>query len=154
MNKLKRLIVLLFCSVFWFSAQAQDFSRNPQLQQRIIQAKLFEIKNALALSDATAKELAPIYRRYELEKSEVQFPNQGRLLRTNPDSLSTEEADKLITAQLDNSIRLSTIRKKYYSEFRTVLTPQQIIKLFKSEAQLNKKVMQELRRRFNNRMSN
>ena len=153
MNRLIKIILVLTCSVFCFSAQAQDFSRNPQLQQRIIQAKLFEIKNALQLSDAKARELAPIYRRYEEEKSEVQFPKQGRLLRTNPDSLTTEEADKLITAQLDNAIRMSTIRRKYYNEFKTVLTPQQIVQLYRSEAQLNKKVMMELRRRMNNRMN-
>ena len=153
MNKLTKIILLLTCSLCCFAAQAQDFSRNPQLQQRIIQAKLFEIKKALQLSEDKAKELAPIYQRYEMEKSKVQFPRQEGLLRMNPDSLNTEEADKLITAQLDNAIRMSTIRREYYNEFKKVLTPHQVVQLYKSEAQLNRKVMMELRRRMNNRMN-
>ena len=151
MNRLIK--AFLFCAAFilHFTVQAQDLSRNPRLQERITQAKLVEIRHALALSDERMKALTPIYKRYEAERSEISFARQGRLLRTNPDSLSTEEADRLMTAQLDNAIRISTIRRKYYNEFKTVLTPQQVVKLYKSEAQLNRKVMQELRRRMRNR---
>jgi hypothetical protein len=151
MNSLIKVIVAGICSLLILTAQAQDQTRNPKLQERISQAKLVEIKRALALSDAKMKELTPIFKRYEAEKSQLHFPGQGKMLRSNPDSLSTEVADKLITAHLDNAVKVSTIRKKYYNEFKTVLTPQQVMRLYKSEAQLNKKVMQELRRRMRNR---
>lgn len=151
MNKLIEIILTGIFSFLLLAAQAQDLSRNPRLQERISQAKLFEIKKALALSDAEMKELTPIFKRYEAEKNQLQFPGQGKMLRSNPDSLSTEEADKLITAHLDNAVKVSNIRRKYYSEFKTVLTPQQVMRLYRSEAQLNKKVMQEMRRRMRNR---
>ena len=151
MNKLIVSIIVSTLTILCFAVQAQDLSRNPKLQERITQAKLVEIKNAMALSDAKMQALAPIYKRYEGEKNEITFPRQGRLLRTNPDSLSAEEADKLITAHLDNAVKISNIRRKYYNEFKTVLTPQQVIQLYRSEAQLNKKVMQELRRRMRER---
>ncbi|MEJ8801865.1 hypothetical protein [Pontibacter sp. H249] len=151
MNKLLTTVFISMLFLLQFTGQAQDLSRNPKLQERISQAKLVEISKALVLSEDKMKALTPIYKRYETEKNEITFPRQGRLLRTNPDSLSAEEADKLITAQLDNAIKISTIRRKYYNEFKTVLTPQQVFKLYKSEAQLNRKVMQELRRRLRNR---
>lgn len=147
---MKKLLTFVLVSILFLSnntVQGQDLSRNPKLQERITQAKLMEISKELRLSDDKMKLLAPIYKRYEAEKSETSFPRNGRMLRTSPDSLSAEEADRLITAQLDNAIRLSTIRKKYYTEFKTVLTPQQALRLFKAEARLNRKVMQELRRR-------
>jgi hypothetical protein len=151
MNRLIKLIVAVLLSTLIFAAQAQNQSRKPEIQARITQAKLNEIKRALALSDAKMNELTPVYKRYEAEKSQISFPGQGKMLRSNPDSLSTEEADKLITAHLDNAVKMSSIRRKYYSEFKNVLTPQQVMRLYKSEAQLNKKVMQELRRRKRNR---
>ncbi len=149
MNKFLTTVILIsgILILFCYTAQGQDLNRNPKVQERITQAKLAEISKALALSDDKIKSLAPIYKRYEAEKNETSFLRQGRLLRASPDSLSAEEADKLITAQLDNAIRLSTVRRKYYNEFKTVLTPQQIMRLYRSEAQLNRKVMQELRRR-------
>jgi len=65
-------------------------------------------------------------------------------------SLSSEEADQLIAYQLKSAKKLILIREKYYNEFRTVLTPQQIIKLYQSEAELRKKVMAERKRRLKN----
>ncbi|GAB3195855.1 Spy/CpxP family protein refolding chaperone [Pontibacter aydingkolensis] len=151
MNKLFRFFILCFIGLLPFAAQAQNLRNNPNLQARVTQAKLVEIKNALDLSDAKMSELAPVYKRYEAEINEINFARQGRLMGTNPDSLSADDADKLITSHLDNAIKISTIRRKYYNEFKTILTPQQVMKLYKSEAQLNKKVMQELRRRLRNR---
>jgi hypothetical protein len=50
-------------------------------------------------------------------------------------------------AQLENAKRLIDIREKYYHKFKTVLTPQQIVRLYQTEAQIRQKVTQELRRR-------
>jgi type II secretory pathway predicted ATPase ExeA len=75
----------------------------------------------------------------------------ARLTKVDADSLSTEEADLLIVNQLESARKLISIREKYYKEFRTVITPQQIIKLYQTEAELRKKVMQEMKRRMMNR---
>lgn len=39
------------------------------------------------------------------------------------------------------------VREKYYREFRKVLTPHQIIKLYQTEAEMRQKVKQEMKRR-------
>jgi CRISPR/Cas system CSM-associated protein Csm2 small subunit len=72
-------------------------------------------------------------------------------MKVDSDSLSAEEADNLIVTQMEIARRLMDIREKYYKEFRTVLTPQQIIKLYQTEAELRKKVTLELKRRLMNR---
>ena len=68
-------------------------------------------------------------------------------MRANYDSLTSEEAEKLVMVQLENAKRLIDIRENYYYRFKTVLTPQQIVKLYRTEAAIRQKVMQELRRR-------
>ncbi|WP_114781948.1 hypothetical protein [Botryobacter ruber] len=149
---------ILFCVALLLNlaVQAQDLRNNPRLRERITEAKLLEIQKALNLSDADLKQLAPVYKRYDAALNELHFARQqsrqeAGLLRTNPDSLSTEEADRLITAHLENAVKISTIRREYYSEFKTVLSPQQVMRLYQSEAQLRRKVMQEVRKRFGNR---
>jgi hypothetical protein len=117
------------------------------LRERIIQAKLREIRLNLNLDQAKFDQFRPVYLKYENEVSGINFQKMTRLLRVDADSLSTEEADQLIVNQLESAKSLIALREKYYKEFRTVLSPQQIIKLYQTEAELRKKVMQEVKRR-------
>jgi transcriptional regulator with XRE-family HTH domain len=144
---------LLFLMIFFvsFSMNSQNPNRSAMLKQRIAQAKLQEIRKSLNLDMATFAQFRPIYMNYEREITRIDFKNQTRLMRVETDSLSAEEADFLITTQFKNSRKLINIREKYYKEFRTVLSPQQIIKLFQAEAELRNKVIAESKRRALNR---
>ncbi len=134
-----------------FNVESQNPDRFPKLRERIIQAKLREIQTTLKLDQVKFEEFRPIYLKYEREISGVNFRNMARLTKVDADSLSTEDADQLIVNQLDAARKLISIREKYYKEFRSVLAPQQIIKLYQTEAELRKKVMQEMKRRMMNR---
>lgn len=141
------VLTLLLC----LTAEAQNPERFPQLRERMVQAKLREIKLSLKLDQSTFDHFRPIYLKYEREVSGVNFRNLARLTKVDADSLSTDEADQLIVNQLESARKLISIREKYYKEFRAVITPQQIIKLYQTEAELRKKVMQEMKRRMMNR---
>ena len=134
-----------------FNVESQNPDRFPKLRERIIQAKLREIQATLKLDQVKFEEFRPIYLKYEREISGVNFRNMARLTKVDADSLSTEDADQLIVNQLDAARKLISIRERYYKEFRSVLAPQQIIKLYQTEAELRKKVMQEVKRRMMNR---
>ena len=133
------------------NVESQNPDRFPKLRERIIQAKLREIQATLKLDQVKFEEFRPIYLKYEHEISGVNFRNLARFTKVDADSLSTEDADQLIVNQLDAARKLISIREKYYKEFRSVLAPQQIIKLYQTEAELRKKVMQEMKRRMMNR---
>ena len=141
-------VLILFLSL---NAQSQNPNRFPVLHERIVQAKLREIKLCLKLDQDRFLQFRPIYLKYEQDISGVDFRKMGRLMKVETDSLSADEADQLIVNQLESAKKLISIREKYYKEFRTVLTPQEIIKLYQTEAELRKKVMQELKRRIMSR---
>lgn len=147
------LSILLFAFILLISpdTQSQNRERFPLLRERIAQAKLREIKLSLKLDQDKFMQFRPVYLKYEREISGVDFRKMGRLMKVDSDSLSAEEADNLIVTQMEIARRLMDIREKYYKEFRTVLTPQQIIKLYQTEAELRKKVTLELKRRLMNR---
>jgi len=113
-----------------------------------MEAKLREIGRMLNLDQGTILQLRPVYIAYENELMSVNFRELGGLNQVNADSLSSEEADKLVMAQIANARKLLEIREKYYNRFKTVLTPQQVIKLYQTEAAIRRKVMMELRKRF------
>lgn len=145
--------ILLFVLTLFVSSNtiAQNTNRFPVLRERIVQAKLREIKLDLKLNQATFEQFRPVYLKYEREVSDIDYRKLARLTRVDADSLSTDEADQMIVNQLETAKKLIAVREKYYKEFRTVLSPQQIIKLYQTEAELRKKVMQELKRRIMSR---
>lgn len=148
-NSLSTILFVLTLLVS-LNLKSQNPDRLPVLRERIAQAKLREIRHSLKLNQATFFQFRPIYLKYEREIARIDFKNQARLMKVDADSLSSEEADQLIAYQLKSAKKLILIREKYYNEFRTVLTPQQIIKLYQSEAELRKKVMAERKRRLKN----
>jgi len=150
----KTYLILLFVSVIMLSnfiAKSQNQNRFPVMRERIIQVKLRELKVNLKLDQVAFDQFRPVYLRYEREVSGIDFRKMARLLRVEADSLSTEEADQIIVSQIESAKSLIDLREKYYKEFRKVLSPQQIIKLYQTEAELRKKVMQELKNRRWNR---
>jgi hypothetical protein len=144
---------LLFVLTLFFSLNAlsQNPDRFPLLRERMTQAKMREIRLQLELDQATFEQFRPIYMRYEREVFGIDFRNLARLMKVDADSLSYEEADHLIVNQLETAHKLISIREKYYKEFRAIITPQQIIKLYQTEAELRKKVLQEMKRRMMSR---
>jgi len=147
MRTIYKAFVLLMLTMLSLGAQSQNAKRLPILRERILQAKLVEIRRSLNLDQATMQRLRPIYIEYEKEISGVNTNNQRRLMSANSDTLTPQEAERLVMVQLENAKRLIDIREKYYHKFKTVLTPQQIVRLYQTEAQIRQKVTQEIRRR-------
>ena len=151
MKNILSTLFLILSLLVSLNAESQNLDRFPLLRQRIIQAKLREIRISLKLDQATFAQFRPIYLKYENEISRIDLPKMTRLMKVDTDSISAEEADQLIVNQLKSAKQLIDIREKYYNQFKTVLKPQQIIKLYQTEAELRKKVMAELKRRVINR---
>jgi len=147
MRTIYKAFVLLMLTMLSLGAQSQNAKRLPIVRERILQAKLVEIRRSLNLDQATMQRLRPIYIEYEKEISGVNTNNQRRLMSANSDTLTPQEAERLVMVQLENAKRLIDIREKYYHKFKTVLTPQQIVRLYQTEAQIRQKVTQEIRRR-------
>jgi hypothetical protein len=147
MKNLCLILLLISTLLSGFTANSQNSDRFPKLRERIIQAKLREIRLNLKLDQARFDKFRPVYIKYEGEVSEIDFRKMTRLMRVDADSLSSEEADQIIVNQLESAKRLIALREKYYREFRAVLLPQQIIKLYQTEAEMRTKVTQELKKR-------
>lgn len=151
---MKNAFLVLFLALLMLpglNVQSQNPERFPKLRERITLAKLREIRLSLNLDQATFERFRPIYLEYDREITGIDFRKMARLMKVNADSLSSEEADLMIVNQMKTARSLIDIREKYYPEFRKVISPQQIIKLYQTEAEIRKKVMQELKKRMMSR---
>ena len=137
---------LVFVSIIFagLNVRSQNINRFPRLKERIERAKLNEIQLKFKLDSSTFDHFRPIYLKYENEISSIDFRKMAKLMKVNPDSLSATDAELLINDQLQSAKKIIRLREKYYKEFRTALSPQQILKLYQIEAELRKEIGQEI----------
>lgn len=140
--------MLMLISTFTFSAWSQrEVEFGGKLRQRFTQIKLAEIRRELNIPPERMIQFRPIYMRYEMEKANTKVRFEKGLMRVNPDSLSDAEVEKFVKTQLANAKRLIEVREMYYDEFRKVLSPREIIRLYQCENNIQKRINQEIKRR-------
>jgi hypothetical protein len=125
----------------------QTQGKYPILRERLANAKFDYIKEKLALTDAQTEQFRPVYMAYDKEQAQIGKLKNLRMDNVNADSLSADEAQRLITARLEFAQKQLDLRKKYSVEFQKVITPQQLIKLQQAEMEIRQKVLMELRNR-------
>lgn len=150
MKTISSILLISLCLLLAGEISGQNRPWGMPLRERILQAKLREIQKSLALEKPAFDRFKPVYLAYEKELAGVNLRDQSRIMQVNADSLSAAEAENMVMAQIQNAKNLIALREQYYPKFRTVLTPQQIIKLYQTETAIRRKVMLELRRRFGN----
>ncbi len=121
----------------------------PAFRERLLNARFNEISSRLELEPARAEKLKPVYFRYEKEKASVFIVNEERFSRNDRENLSPEQEEKLYISRLERAKKLIEIREKYYPEFRTVLSPKEIVQFNRIEMEINRKMVQQIRKRLN-----
>lgn len=123
--------------------------RHPAFRERLLNARFNEICTRMQLEPARAEKLKPIYFRYEKEKASVFIVDEERISRNERENLSPEQEEKLYISRLERAKKLIEIREKYYPEFRTVLSTKEIVQFNRIEMELNRKMVQQIRKRLN-----
>lgn len=114
---------------------------------------------ALALDDATKAKFEPIYKKYQAELGEVMkscrpdrpesAPDQADKKPSRPElsNLTDQQAEEMILLRLDGAVKMAEIHKKYYAEFKKVLSPKQILKVYDTEMQMRNRVGEHFKHR-------
>lgn len=147
------LIAIIICLFLQITqAEAQTKGMLTVLHDRISNAKLNEIGKRMELDKARIEQIRPLFLKYENEKSalfKVRTTNRGEW---SAEGLTDEQAEKMYLALLEKSRKIVDLREKYYHEFRKTLTPREVIKLHRIEMEVNRKMMQTIRKQFNERI--
>ncbi len=124
-------------------------NQRPAFRERLLNARFNEISTRLELEPARAEKLKPIYFRYEREKASVFIDGGERISPEERRNLTVEQEEKLYLMRLEKAKKLIEIREKYFPEFRTVLSPKEIVQFNRIEMEINRKMVQQIRKRLN-----
>lgn len=139
-------LILIFCE--W--PAAQPGGRLPQITERFSNTRLNQVASRMNLEKEKVEQLRPLYLKYEREKQELMDGRMLREMRTSPDSLTDEQAEQLFFMQMEKAKKMISLREKYFREFRTVLSPREIMEFHRIEKEVTRKMMEKIRQRFKN----
>lgn len=159
------LAAFLVGSTTTLSAQnkeAQTKKTRPT-QEQIIEMQGNQMVKVLMLDDATAAKFLPVYTRYLTALREcrtmnrhLRVDNTASQTKQTPETkpavkpaLTDAQIEKLIQDQFAQSRKILDTREKYYNEFRKLLTPKQIAKIYQTERGNADKFKREFNQRKN-----
>lgn len=152
------LILPFFITVCIPAFSQQNNQGNSQgtyenAQQKIQSLKMAYLTQQLDLSPKQAQKFWPVYNQYQQEMQQI---NRERRQNTQERNNLKNPTDQQIEQSLNRDFQLRQqalqLRENYRKQFRNVIPPRKVSKLYQSEREFNMKLIQELRRRQNAEM--
>ncbi len=140
---MKRIIiigVLILSSIATLSAQPQggQGGRNANFHEFQMQM----IVKQLAIDESKQADFKKIYTEYSKSMQGLR-PDK----RHNTSSMTDEQIEAQILKSFSQSEQITALKKEYYYKFKTVLTPDQILKMYNIERQVNERINSEMQNR-------
>ncbi len=149
---MKKVILASLCLLMTLGLSAQDNqTKRGDRQGKMDPAKIVErqsehLAKELALDAATTTEFKKMYIEYnqELRKTRDSQDFPGKL---DTSTLSDSQIDDMAEKFFDSMEDAIEVREEYYKKFRTILSPQQVIKMYQTERKMRNKVQGEMNKR-------
>lgn len=138
---MRKMIIIAMTLLMAISLHAQQPANRQQAMQRIEQ-QVRHYSEVFALSEEQVQQFGTLYKAYNKQMRAIH--DQYRHERTaQVTTLTDEQIEQRILDNFAQSRAILDVREQYYKQFRQILTPSQINKIFEDEkarrAQIRKK---------------
>ena len=152
-EKMKMKQIIWLCSLLLMLGGS---TAHAQIDKEFEARRIAYITKSLDLSPQEAQQFWPVYNAYKAELEQVQREKNRiqRGVRMAVQTKTDEELEKLSDEYIDLSVQQSQIQNRYHEEFKKVLPVRKVVLLYKTEQELNRRILEELRRRQEERLKN
>lgn len=142
--KISALALMMFIAS---AVAAQGPGNRQQNRERIEAQKVAFITERLELTPAEAQQFWPVYNEFDAKRREL---NKGFKKAVDPenidiDKMSDKDAEELADQTLIHAQKLLDLRKEYHVKFKSILPPKKLLKLYDTEREFQKMLMDRLR---------
>lgn len=145
--KMKIIFALIMCLMvnnqFTLFAQNRvngEKKKRPTPEQ-LMERQTNQMVRKLMLDDATTAKFVPVYQDYlkelrECKSRKYSVKQESKKTGIKPDRkpiLTDAEVEGMIVERFAQSRKLLDVREKYYNEFKEILSPKQIVKIYRME---------------------
>lgn len=134
---------------------AQNGQRRQIIKDKVEAQKVAYITNALSLTAAEAQQFWPVYNEYSAKNEELLKTfrkNNIEDRNVDPEKITDKEAMDMADDQIIQAQKILDLRKKYHIEFKKVLPPKKLLKLYQAEKDFKKFLLKEIKDRRDDRM--
>lgn len=148
---MKRFIIFtiaIIASATQLFAQPQQRPHQENRSGNIQEFQTQLIIKQLSIPEAKQSSFTTLYTQY-FEAMEQLRPKRQRPEKGENDNnkLSDAEVEAQIIESFDAAEKVTTLKREYYKKFKTILTPQQILKMYNIERQFSERLNSELQNR-------
>lgn len=138
------LQLVLFCALMLGSTVAMAQTGRPQDKRENVEAaKVAFLTDKMSLTSEQSQKFWPLYNEYESKRRDlVRAYRSG--YREDVDQLSEQEAKARIDGMFVTREKELELEKEYVARYQRVISPNQIIKLYRSEREFTKLLLQKL----------
>jgi hypothetical protein len=122
---------------------------SPQQQEKIKTMKIGFLTERLNLSSEEAKVFWPVYTKFQDELESLRKGRRENLqnAQKNFDEMSDKEVEKTVDAEFAFRQNELDLMKRYHPEFKKVLPMKKVAKLYRSEEDFKRKLIEQLQER-------
>ena len=152
---MKKFFVLMVAIAAMFMQDAFAQEKNPlteeqkseakQRREQLMQTRLELLKAELELDDEQFAKFEPVYRRYRQEISKVTSMN--REARTKKAEVTNDNALRVMSARLSNTIMTSAVKQRYLYLFADVIEPLKVMTLYRVDDRISREAQKVLKYR-------
>lgn len=147
---MKKLLYTLLMGLFAVSAMAQNaHAAKGQDKQKnhkpLVEMELTYMDSMQIMDAETFAKFAPIYREYAAERSAIRQQIRAAKKAMRAEGVTEQQAQDELKKMLDGEVRLAELTRTYSEKFLTVLTPQQVVQVYKVHDTLRTKILQARR---------
>ena len=154
---MKQRFLLIMMAFLMIAAQSEVCAqgrKNGQkerltAEQRIDKQADF-IAHSLMLNEDTEEKFCVLYTNYLKDLREcafMDFRSEFGMDKVDKEKMTDEQIDKIIRLRFAKCQKILDVRERYYGEFKKILNPRQIMKMYSIERNVRKKVQGEMDRR-------
>ena len=146
------LILALLIQVKPVSAQQKQTTweysnQNGSKHEKMEAQRVAFITQQLSLTPEEAQAFWPVYNEYDAKRHEMRksFRESSDLKKDQLDKLTEAEASQILDNQIIEAQRFLDLRKEYHAKFKSVLPAVKVLKLYESERDFQKMLIDKLR---------
>jgi len=143
---MRNLIFISFITMLTLNAMAQI---PQQKREQLESMRIGFITRHLSLTSAEAQQFWPVYNEYQADLQQLKKTrrNNNIAARSNLNTMSDSEIEKLVDDQIIHQQRELDIKKKYHARFKEVLPIKKVAKLYHAEEQFKRELLKRLQER-------
>ncbi len=147
--KIKNYILILIATIFSFCrvSFAQDGELNGSVKEKLEAEKVAFITKKMDLTPAESQAFWPVYNQYRKELEATRQDKKDLLHDTkkNYDNMTEAEIEKAISESFVMEQHELDLKKKYFLEFKKIISNRKIVKLYRAERQWTLLLVQRLK---------